>query len=588
MKNLKRLSCIMMAVLLSFSLVGCSKKDAKEEQKAFDAFLNEEFVATLEDNYINMHILTENPSSFGVDESEVKIQIDNLNNEDTSKKQKKEIEKSKETFETFDRDLLTNDQKDSYDIYEYMLDIATKQSDDKFAYMSSAFESMSGIHTQLPTLSADMTLRNEQDVKNVITLLSSTREYMKSQLEYTKKQESKGTLMLDIDSIIKYCEGVITEGDNSSVLTGLNSSIDALGLDSGVATTYKQQVKEAFDQSFLPAYQDIIDTMKGLDTKKNNRKGLSYLKNGKEYYEVLFKSASGSDKSVKEIKKDLEALIASSLEEAQKIVFKNESAYMTFTEGVKTQYKDFQSMLADLNNEYEKDFPAVSPIQYNIAPIGKDLASGGIAAYFNIPAIDGTTPKQIRVNMLKDALDITTMETFSTLAHEGIPGHMYQVAYTYENMKNLWRKTIAGSMGYQEGYANYVELYSLKYLKDIPSDIIALQQHMSVMQNAIIALLDIGIHYDGWSTSEAKKFLEDNGLGVNSIDDLYYQIQANPTAFIPYYVGYMQIAQLKEDAQKELKDKFNDKKFHEALLKSGSAPFSVVEKNIEEYIKNTK
>ena len=131
-------------------------------------------------------------------------------------------------FKEFDRDTLSDEQKETYDIYSYMLDYTTEMNDSKFDYMSMPLESMTGMHTQLPTLFSDWTLRNEQDVKDVITLMKSVRPYMDSILAYTKKQEEKGTLMLDIKSVKEYCEKVVKEDVNSSVLTGLNQSIDNL------------------------------------------------------------------------------------------------------------------------------------------------------------------------------------------------------------------------------------------------------------------------------------------------------------------------------------------------------------------------
>ena len=93
--------------------------------------------------------------------------------------------------------------------------------------------------------------------------------------------------MLDIKSVKEYCEKVVKEDVNSSVLTGLNESIDNLKLGDDKTKQYKAELKKAFQEYFLPAYSDIIKTMKELDSSKNNTLGLSHMKNGKEYYELL-------------------------------------------------------------------------------------------------------------------------------------------------------------------------------------------------------------------------------------------------------------------------------------------------------------
>jgi len=587
--NVKKITLLMLSVVMAFSFTGCSKKDSGEEQKKFDEFMKQEFVESMEQSYPNTHIILENPKDYGVDTSKTKVQIDKELNDTTMKENKELNEKSAKAFKEFDRDTLSDEQKETYDIYSYMLDYTTEMNDSKFDYMSMPLESMTGMHTQLPTLFSDWTLRNEQDVKDVITLMKSVRPYMDSILAYTKKQEEKGTLMLDIKSVKEYCEKVVKEDVNSSVLTGLNESIDNLKLGDDKTKQYKAELKKAFQEYFLPAYSDIIKTMKELDSSKNNTLGLSHMKNGKEYYELLFKQATGTDKSIEDIKKELNSMSRSSLLAVQSVISKNKNLYDEYVNGkIKTKYKDFESMLKDLDKDIKDDFPSVGTLNYRIRPIGEDLASGGVAAYFNIPALDGTTPKQIRVNMLEDALNVQSLETFSTVAHEGIPGHMYQIAYAYKNVKDPWRNSMASFLGYTEGYATYTELYALKYLDGVSADAVKLQQNMVVYQDCLIALADIGIHYEGWTKEDLSNFLEENGLGVSDVSDFYNQLQANPTAFLSYYVGYVQIANLKKDAQDELKDKFNDRDFHEAILKSGAAPFHVVEENVKDYIESAK
>lgn len=587
--NIKKITLLMLSAVMAFSFTGCSKKDSGEEQKKFDEFMKQEFVESMEQSYPNTHIILENPKDYGVDTSKTKVQIDKELNETTMKENKELNEKSAKAFKEFDRDTLSDEQKETYDIYSYMLYYTTEMNDSKFDYMSMPLESMTGMHTQLPTLFSDWTLRNEQDVKDVITLMKSVRPYMDSILAYTKRQEEKGTLMLDIKSVKEYCEKVVKEDVNSSVLTGLNESIDNLKLGDDKTKQYKAELKKAFQEYFLPAYSDIIKTMKELDSSKNNTLGLSHMKNGKEYYELLFKQATGTDKSIEDIKKELNSMSRSSLLAVQSVISKNKNLYDEYVNGkIKTKYKDFESMLKDLDKDIKDDFPSVGTLNYRIRPIGEDLASGGVAAYFNIPALDGTTPKQIRVNMLEDALNVQSLETFSTVAHEGIPGHMYQIAYAYKNVKDPWRNSMASFLGYTEGYATYTELYALKYLDGVSADAVKLQQNMVVYQDCLIALADIGIHYEGWTNEDLSNFLEENGLGVSDVSDFYNQLQANPTAFLSYYVGYVQIANLKKDAQEELKDKFNDRDFHEAILKSGAAPFHVVEENVKDYIESAK
>ncbi len=498
-----------------------------------------------------------------------------------------ELKEIREAFDQFNRDQLSDEQKDTYDCYKFMLELAEKSSEDKFAYMGSAFNTMTGDHTQIPTLLADLTLRNEQDVKDLILLVQDVKPYLESDLAYTKKQVEEGTLMIGIDEVIERCKEITSAGMEGSTLSSMKAHVDALDMDDAAKAKYKKQLDEAYQTSFLPAYEEIITELGKLDKTKNNTGGLSHLENGKEFYEILFQNATGSDKSVKEVQKELEDASQKAYLQMLAIATKDSEAINTYLEGsAKSGYQDYASMLIDLEKMYHEDFPTVSQLEYNIASLPADLATGGIAAYFNIPAIDGTTKKEIRVNDTnKD--DIGTIDTFTTVAHEGIPGHMYQIQYTYDNISSPWRMTCTNFSGYTEGYATYVELYSLKYLK-MDENIKAIHKAMSEYEHTLIALIDIGVHYEGWSLKDLKDFCNENGLDESAAEAIYDQIVYNPTAFLSYYVGYQEIMTMKEEAMESLGDTFHELEFHTALLKSGAAPFSVVERNIEAYIEASK
>lgn len=202
--------------------------------------------------------------------------------------------------------------------------------------------------------------------------------------------------------------------------------------------------------------------------------------------------------------------------------------------------------------------------------------------------MDGNGIKQLRVN--PSTGEVSDLDTFSTVAHEGYPGHMYQYAYMYENIQSPYQKALANSSAYTEGYAVYAQFYAYKYLTGIDKNVLEALKENELANYDIMILCDIGIHYEGWLLDDFSDFISEKGINLeeDSLKTQYKQLQANPAAFEPYYVGYEEFMLLKETAQNKLGDKFNDKKFHEAILKSGNAPFTVVERNVAAYIKSAK
>lgn len=601
MKLLKYLLLAALSVSLAFTQAGCQKQqtpptidltsdEAIAEQKKFDEFIQSELVASVESDYLSAHIYFEHPENYGIDPTNIEVTLGTRANDEAAYTEAvEETKKTRETLEAFNRDLLTEQQKDIYDNYLEMAKLAETSNDEKFRYTGSAFDTMTGLHTQLPTLFADYILRNEQDVTDLILLIKDVKPYMDSLLDYTKKQADMGLLMIDLDTVIEDSQKTYNEGENSAVLTSMNATIDKLDLSDELKSQYKDELKTAFMDSFITAYGAIIETMEGLKGSKNNTQGLYYLENGKEYYEILFKDKTGTSRSIEDTQKLLDELADEMIKTAQKIAMIDRSAYETWAYNeADTGYTDFESMLADLNKWFKEDFPDVGDIDYEIKPLDPELSVSGIAAYFNIPAIDGTTKKQIRVNTNQDALEIGALDTFSTVAHEGLPGHMYQTDYAYKNIPSVFHNLFGNNLGYTEGYATYVEFYALNYLSDVSENIRTLQKVMSVYTNCLIAQMDIGIHYEGWTLEQTQQYMEDNGLNAAAAEGLYAQLQSNAGAFLSYYVGYAELNELENEAKKALGDKFTPMGFHQAILEAGSVHFDIVKRHVNQYIENNK
>ena len=592
MKIVKRCSLLSLAFILACSIIGCQQIDASQEQKQFDEFIQQEFIKTIESDYVATHIYMQDPEVFGIDLNQIEVSLGARPSSEGELASVEDDNNSYRTFQQFHRNALTEEQKDIYDIYQYQASLSQKLNNEKFDYYGSYFESMGGIHFQLPTLFADWQVRSEKDVQDLITLLNDTKPYVESVLEYTKRQEENGLLMLDLESIIKYCDSILQPGENSAILASMNTGIEQLSLDAEKTEEYKSQLKAAFSSSFLPAFESIRSTMETFQhTGRNNTEGLAKFKYGKEYYELLLQQSIGSNKSVEDIRDMMEEAFSKHLYNCAKIVISNPNAVEPLISNTlpKTGYLSYTDILGDMKNFISEEFPSVSNLNYHIENMNEELASNsGITAYFNIPTLDGDSVKQLRVNPTSN--DASSIPTFSTIAHEGFPGHMYQYAYMYENVESNYIKALSNISAYTEGYAVYAQYEALSYLDGVDRTLLEAYKENELATYCMIILADIGIHYDGWSVEEFKEFMESKGFSPDdeSIKTQYAQLQANPAAFEPYYVGYHEIISMKEDAQEDLGKSFNEKEFHTALLESGTAPFQVVQQHIDAYVEKNK
>lgn len=580
MKKISKVWLVLLSALLLVMSVGCQDVRAQ-----FDKFIQAEFVNAMESDYMTAHIYLEHPENFGVDMSKIGVNLGIRPDMEAKKEYYRTVKERYQEFKTFNRKQLTDDQKDTYDIYDFVTSLELQLNEEKFDYYQPLFQSMSGVHTQLPTLLSDWIIRNEQDVQDLIDLVEDIRPYVASALEYTKKQEELGLLMLDLQSVIDYCDSIVQSGENSAVLSSMNQSIDALSLPAVKSEEYKRQLKAAFADSLIPAYEEIRNAMQIFLNGNNNEEGLAQFPEGKEYFALLLQNNCGTNKSVEEIRAMMKERLNGHLSNLFRVMMVNPdfAEMLTGAQQPKTGFTSYTGMLDGIQQKMFQDFPQVSQLEYDIMDIHEEITSAGVAAYFNIPALDGTTRKQLRVNPV--GVDLSSVNTYGTVAHEGFPGHMYQIAYMYENLDSPYRKTVNGLLAYTEGYAVYAQYEAQKYLKNMDQNLLEAIREQELAINCMMILADIGVHYDGWSVAEFTDFFSAQGAEFTEggAELQYRQIQANPCAFEPYYVGYEEIAEMKKEAQKALGSGFNNMEFNKALLKSGKAPFSVVRKNIEVY-----
>ena len=567
-------------------LSGCQQR----AQQDFDDFVQQDFVSTMEDDWLTAHTYLQNPENYGINIDEAPLSFGEVMTDEDYKQNVQDLAETRKEFDKINRNLLTDAQKDTYDAMSYILETSELYANEAFRKFDFSFATFSGGALQIPSVLADLQLRNEKDVEAVITLLSTLQASMDEWLEVLNTQVDDGTLMLDCDGVIETASQYVDAGEDGSTLKSILENISEVdGLTEEEIKDYQEQATAAYVDSFVPAYADVVQTVTDLKSVEQPEGGLASVEDGKEYYEVLVRDALGTSKSVEEIRKMLIELYNKQIDTIQTLMQdeNNSDAILQWmNDEVKTGYTDYKEPLTDLFTAIKADFPEIDAVDYEIQSLPGDMENSTIAAYYNIPALDSTWPQTIFVNTMADSLDIESLDTFATLAHEGFPGHMYATNYIYHQSDiSDWMKSIGNNSGFTEGYAAYVELFALKYLDGIDDAVLQMQQSMTILQDTFLALMDIGVHYEGWTLEDMAQTMDDYGMDSSYADYYFNMVRANPTALLSYYAGRAQILELKDKAQSTLGDNFSDMEFHKALLKSGNTIFDIVERNVDAYIK---
>jgi len=175
------------------------------------------------------------------------------------------------------------------------------------------------------------------------------------------------------------------------------------------------------------------------------------------------------------------------------------------------------------------------------------------------------------------------LSLFTTLAHEGYPGHLYQTLYESSCNLNPVRSLFYFG-GYVEGWATYAERYSYSYT-GLEADAAALLSSNSFLSLGLHARADVGIHYEGWTPTETAAFFEDYGItDTAAVSAIYQAILQDPGNYLKYYLGALEIQELKKTAEAVLGDAFVLKSFHEFLLSIGPAPFPILASYMDSWL----
>lgn len=443
-----------------------------------------------------------------------------------------------------------------------------------------------GIQAQLPVLLAEYAFYEDQDITDYLNLLTTIRPYFQSILKFEKKKSKAGFFMSDttLDRVLAQCSAFIQNPDNNYMLDIFQKKLSDYGKlsvpeQSALILTHKSLMKT----EVIPAYQELMTGLEALrGTGKNNR-GLTYFKGGKAYYLYLLQSQTGSYVPVKQMEKRLSRQLSSEIGIAGTMLRKNPELLATLNQGITFKEMKPAQMLNALQQKIQADFPALADVTFELRTVHDSMKDYLSPAFYLTPPMDIGTPNVIYIN---PAASYQGLELFTTLAHEGFPGHLYQTV-TFERQNPSGIRNLLCTSGFAEGWATYIEpfayQYAAGYIKDPSATELARISWLNRSINlCMYSLLDIEIHYNGWTQAEAASFLKAFGIEESTVvSEIYQYILETPGNYLKYYWGYLSLLDLRTSEQNRLGQDFDLKKFHSQVLKIGGVQFPVLEKYID-------
>lgn len=465
-----------------------------------------------------------------------------------------------------------------------------------------------GMHSSLPILLADYTFRSPKDVEDYLYLLDQTDTYFEGLILYEKEKSEKGLFMSDTaaQKIIDACTQIMEPNSLSQgthfLHTTFEERLNAMEEEGLITPEQKEGWISENDRLLTtvlaPAYEKLADAFTVLKGSGSNTMGLCYFPQGRAYYEYLLASTTGSSRSVAQVKallwedfqKNLIALVRL-LQESPDLATRIPESSDAFP------YTVPEEMLADLQSRIAEDFPPFPQSEEGFVPactiksVSPAMEDYSSPAYYLTPPIDDMANNIIYINH-KNMPDSLTL--YTTLAHEGYPGHLYQTVFGQLHLQQQNASCLRYLLhygGYTEGWALYAENLSYYYARQMvqkthPSESLwyeACRLNRN-LQLCLYSLLDIAIHYEGATPSQVQGILKKMGIGdPETVSSIYSYIVEEPTIYLKYYLGFLEFLSLREKALELWGEDFSLMRFHRFVLETGPSDFQGLGERLSVY-----
>ncbi|MBS6518818.1 MAG: DUF885 domain-containing protein [Clostridium sp.] len=606
MKAKRQYCCFLLAMLLSIMLSSCSRPPAagteetgvsltspesaseteasqkessavssseKSVQAAFDAFTRQIFKDELEGSGLTLHYMLKDPENYGISTADPKLGECSL---EYLQQVSADMEKLSEELHAFDPSLLTADQLFTYRALDDYLE--TEQMAKGLELYSRPVSTTIGTQAQLPILFAEYAFYDRQDVEDYLNLMSQIDSYYKSIAEFEKVRADAGLAPCDLvlNQIIQSCKDYMIRPENSFLNETFNSKLDSIeDLTPEEKEEYKKRHLTVMKEHFIPAYQMLAGELEKLKGRGSNSMGLCGYPDGKRYYEYLAASSTGTGYTVPELKQQVQVHMSEDLAQVT-LLLQNHPELSEASASYSFAQTEPAAILDALKTQAVKDFPALPEADYTVHQVPKALEASLSPAFYLTAPIDCWQHNVIYINGGSEQTSAEAL--YTTLAHEGYPGHLYQTVYANQNVKDPLLRLLACG-GYTEGWGTYAEIYSYRFDNGLSPELSELLAHNQAATLGLYALLDININYEGWSQERTAKFLEEL-YGITDgqvVEEIYYAVADNPANYLQYYTGYMEMVKMRETAIETLGERYDPIQFHKFILDMDGASFRVME-----------
>lgn len=572
------ISLALSLVLLLGILAGYGSRHwSLTENGRFRKFADCLFLEEVSANTLNLHYTLAHPEEYGITDYVISLGTVSAS---PKPKQYETMEQYIQKLQNFNYKRLSSENQITLDML--LLYFTTEKSSQKFYYLEEPLGESLGIQAQLPVLLAEYTFYDKQDIADYLKLLQTIDTYFEDLLAFEQAKAEQGVLMGDaaLEGIISQCREFIADPQDNFLEEVFRDKLEDFSQE--VEPLSKKETancltvhKQAMEQHVIPAYETLIQGLEALKGRGKNDMGLKHYANGRAYYRYLIQSQAGVYTTVDAIEKQLYHQLMADYQELGTLLREKPSLISSVYSNDFT-LESPRSALETLESAYIRDFPALPEVDYQVKYVHPSLSGFLSPAFYLTPPADTLSPNTIYIN---PASKTTDLELFATLAHEGFPGHLYQSLY-FQQIRPHAIRSLLSFGGYIEGWATYIESYGYQYAP-ADQDLTRLLWLNRSVNLCIYSLLDVGIHYYGWSLKNAAQYLKPFGITDSRlVQEIFQSVVETPANYLRYYLGSLNFTRLRQEMQAKEGAQFDVREFHRQVLEIGPVQFPVLRKHL--------
>ena len=573
-------------ILLSGTILfGCGQASTQTslKQKKFDRFLNSCFREYAAENTVTLHFKLSNPSAYGI-----KTPVSPTYGDFSSDTLKKNCSRSKELLQklyTFPTSSLTKKQKLTWQIFQDYLNESIMN--EKYILYSSPLGT-NGLQSEIPVTLSEYRLDNEKDIKDYLSLVNQVPELFTQILDFEQERRNAGLISPSFvisDTIDQIDQFLNASEENNPLIQSFEDRLTEVeSLSKDQKASYIANNRLLVTDKVLPAYKSLKTSLQAYTNDSKNtssKERLCEYKNGQDYYKFLLMSNVGTDFSPEDCITILESQLKNTVKDISSLTTKNKDLYTEYLSATPALSAP-KEIMNTLKNDSLIDFPEIKNISCQLKNVPDALSGTSACAFYLVPPIDSTKDNIIYINKSR----VDSNELFSTLAHEGYPGHLYQTNYFLTTNPSPLR-TFLHCAGYDEGWGTYAQLYSYNFIEfknvdeKTTKQLRQLYRDNDLLSLSLSSLCDLYVNYKNYDENALANYLQTYGIDKDSAQNLYRYVIENPTTYLSYSIGYYELDQLKQTMSDSLGKAFKISDFHEAVLNVGSCNFSILRQEIE-------